>query len=118
MHDLDLGAAPIYLVLTIGPPLVWLVYLVRSRPARLRRSGVLIGCVYGILLAATHQLLWTEAFDEPPKLGGNLEGRLEPWLEDVVLRSASVLSSIGTGAAIGLVVGLLATAISDRRDRR
>ncbi len=116
MHDLDLGATPIYLVLTLGPPLVWLAYLVRSRPARMTMSGVLIGGVYGVLLAATHQLLWTEAFDEPPKLGGNLEGRLEPWLEDVVLRGASVLSSVGTGAAIGLVVGLLAVAVSDRRD--
>lgn len=117
LHDLDAGAELIYLAFTIGPPLVWLAYLVRSRPARITMSGVLVGCVYGVFLAVTHQLLWTQAFDEPPTLGGNLEGRLDPWLEDVVLRGASVVSSVGTGAAIGLVVGLLAAAISDRRGR-
>ena len=117
VHDLDAGAALIYLVLTIGPPLVWVAYLVRSRPARITMSGVLVGCVYGVFLAVTHQLLWTEAFDEPPTLGGNLEGRLDPWLKDVVLRGASVVSSVGTGAVIGLVVGLLAAAISDRPGR-
>jgi len=116
LHDLDVGAQPVYVALTIGPPVVWLAYLIRARPGRVTMSGLLIGCVYGVFLAVTHQVLWTEAFDEPPKLGGNLEGELEPWLENLVLRGAAVLSSIGTGAAIGLVVGLLAAAVSDRRD--
>jgi hypothetical protein len=66
-----------------------------------------------VLLAVTHQLLWNEAFeDDPPRLGGNLEGKLSPGIEELVLRGFSVASGLAVGVAVGAVCGLYARALA------
>jgi hypothetical protein len=60
----------------------------------------------------THQLLWNQAFeDDPPRLGGNLEGKLSPGIEEVVLRSVAVASSLAIGVGVGAACGLVARAL-------
>ncbi|OQO89623.1 hypothetical protein B1813_22175 [Saccharomonospora piscinae] len=112
-HDLDLVGPVVNSVLVFLPPLVWLVVVVaRSVPSPLRTLAA-VGLVYGVLLAATHQLLWQRAFEgESPVLGGNLAGALPPEWEAVVVRVFAGGSSVVTGVAVGVVTGLVAWGVS------
>jgi hypothetical protein len=68
------------------------------------------------MLAVVHQLLWVAAFDgNPPSLGGNLEGVLDPGLEAVVFRVSAFFSSLATGTVLGAVVGAVAWVIERLR---
>ena len=117
LHDLDTvsSSSVVYLVLAIAPLIAWVAYLVVTRPARPVVSGLWIGGVFGVLLGAVHQVLWTEAYDEPPRLGGNLEGELDPWLEDLVLRVFAAGSSLVTGLVLGVLAGVVASVIARSR---
>ncbi|MFD4401678.1 hypothetical protein ACFWPH_02825 [Nocardia sp. NPDC058499] len=108
LHDLGLAGPVANSVLVFGPLAVWIGWVLWRRVPPVP-ALVTVGVVYGILLAVTHQLLWLEAFDgNPPELGGNLAGRFSPATEQVVLRLASVGSSIVTGAVLGTVSGIVA----------
>ncbi len=50
-----------------------------------------------------------------PSLGGNLEGVLAPGLESLILRAASIPSSLVTGTVVGAVAGAVAWAIARLR---
>lgn len=59
LHDLHLlGTGPAAAILALAPPAIWLLVVLRRRISRPFRQLVLIGLTYGILLAASHQLLW------------------------------------------------------------
>jgi hypothetical protein len=114
LHDLDIVAegSVINGVLVFGPPAIWIIVAVRlaGNPflALLATGGV-----YGICLAAVHNVLWDRAWvGDPPRLGGNLEGRLSAGTEELILRGATTLSSIFTGLAVGTVCGVAAWAIA------
>ncbi len=117
-HDLDLVGPELNMVLVFAPPLVWLVVaLARRVPSPLATLSV-VGLAYGVLLAVTHQLLWTHAFDGgAPTLGGNLAGTLSPAWEQVVVRGFACVSSLATGLAVGAVTGVVAWALSSVRSR-
>ncbi|MFI7540733.1 hypothetical protein [Actinoplanes sp. NPDC049599] len=77
------------------------------------------GGIYGICLAAVHTIFWSRgSAGDPPRLGGNLEGRLPAGTEEVLLRSATVLSSLFTGLAVGTVCGVTAWMITRLVRRR
>lgn len=117
-HDLDLVGPELNTVLVFAPPLVWLVVVLARRvPSPLATLSV-IGLAYGVLLAVTHQLLWSHAFDgDAPTLGGNLAGTLSPVWEQVVVRGFACVSSLVTGLAVGAVTGVVAWALSSVRSR-
>lgn len=111
-HDLGLAGPLANAVLVFVPLAVWIGWVLWRRVPPLPALP-LVGAGYGVLLAVTHQLLWTRAFaDSPPALGGSLAGRLSPASEDAILRLASVGSSILTGVLLGLVTGVLAWALA------
>lgn len=115
LHDLGVDVGPLNLLLVFGPPAVWVAYVHRRRIGRPLLALTAVGAVYGVVLAAIHMALWDEAYgDDPPRLGGNLEGELSPGIEELLLRVASVTSSIVVGAAVGALAGLVATALSRR----
>lgn len=121
LHDLDLlheGTA-VNLVLVAVPPLVWIAVTLWRRVDRPFTTLLLVGLLHGAMLVLAHQLLWSAAFDgDPPRLGGNLAG-LDPTLQAVILRVASVPSGMATGALIGAVTGAAAWVLSRwRRDPR
>lgn len=120
LHDLGLlgeGFGILSLVLTVAPMAVWVWVLVSRRVTPLIATAVAIGGVYGVALAAIHQLLWDEAFgDDPPSFGGNLDGKLGESAEEAVFRLASIPSSIAVGVVLGLVAGLVARALVARRE--
>lgn len=114
-HDLDLVGPAVNALLVFVPIAIWVGYVWWRRVPPLR-ALIAVGCAYGVVLAATHQILWTVAFDEPPRLGGTLEGQLSPGVEDMVLRGLSVGSSLLTGVALGVMTGAIAWLLARATD--
>jgi len=120
VHDLKL--VPIdsfwYTVLAVGPLLIWLgvaIFVKMKRPAY---DFLVLGIVFGILLAVTHQLTWNASWGATlPHIGGTFAGRLSPGMESLVLRSAAVISSLVTGVVFGALFALLAAVVSKLRNR-
>jgi hypothetical protein len=121
LHDLDVvqEGAVVNLVLVFGPPAVWVWVAVAGRVPHPLRALTWVGAAYGVLLAVSHQLLWDRAFgDDPPRLGGNLEGELSATTEELVLRAFACGSSLATGLAVGAISGLVARWLARSRASR
>lgn len=114
LHDVDVvdeGDA-VNLLLVFGPFLAWVGVAVITRVANPVRALGWVGATYGVLLGVTHQILWDRAFeDDPPRLGGNLEGELSAGAEELVFRVFAFGSSLATGLVVGLVCGVVARAV-------
>jgi hypothetical protein len=117
VHDLDLAGPAVTWLLAIAPPAIWLVVVLAQRVPHPFTTLLVVGLLYGVMLAATHQLLWTEAFDgDPPRLGDRLSDAPD-WVHTAVTRGGAVVSSVAVGALVGAAVGAVATAL-DRALRR
>jgi hypothetical protein len=114
LHDLGIvqeGSAAAWLLVFV-PLAVWVGVVLKRRVPNPFLALLAVGLVYGVMLAAIHQVFWGVAFGgDPPSLGGNLEGALAPGLESLTLRAASIPSSIVTGAVLGAAAGALAWVI-------
>lgn len=114
-HDLAL-VAPGSLansVLSLGPLAVWvLVAALASR--RPFSTLVATGIGYGLVLGTVHNLAWSTVWaGSPPRLGGSLAGAWSPGTEEILMRGATGLSSLGTGAVTGIVAGAIAWAVQE-----
>lgn len=120
LHDQGIGTdGPVAGLLAIGPMAVWIAVVVWSRARSPLLALLVVGLGYGVVLAVVHNLFWDEVFaDGAPVLGGNLEGELSGGAEEALLRGAMTLSSVFTGAAVGLVCGLVATLLQALLVRR
>jgi hypothetical protein len=121
LHDLDVvqEGAVVNLLLVFGPPAVWVWVAVAVRVPHPLRALTWVGAAYGVLLAVTHQLLWDRAFgDDPPRLGGNLEGELSSTTEELVLRAFACGSSLAVGLVVGAISGLIARWLARSRTAR
>lgn len=110
LHDLGVltGATAINALLVFVPPIVWIAVALWARAPRPFLTILVIGAIYGVFLAAGHQLLWHVAFgDEPPRLGGNLAG-LAPAAQELIMRLFAAVSSFFTGVLVGAIAGLIA----------
>ncbi|MEU6726599.1 hypothetical protein ABZ917_23105 [Nonomuraea wenchangensis] len=107
-HDLGLVGPAVNAVLVFLPIAVWLVVVLWKRVPNPFLTLLAIGVAYGVLLGVTHQVLWSASFgDDPPTLGGNLEGALSPGTETMLLRTFAFGSSVMTGAGVGAAVGVV-----------
>lgn len=105
-HDLDLVGPLVNSVLVFAPIAIWLAVVLWKRVSRPFLTLLAVGVVYGVLVAVTHQVFWTQSFEgDPPVLGGNLAGVLSPTAEGLVLRVFAFFSSVLTGTAVGAVTG-------------
>lgn len=107
LHDLGVVAegTAVNAVLVFVPPAVWIAAVVWRRPPRPFLTVLVVGVLYGVLLAAGHQLLWDAAFGgATPALGGALAGT-DPGVQEGLLRSAAMGSSLVTGTVVGAVAG-------------
>jgi len=118
LHDLGLvreGSAAAGLLVFV-PLAIWVGVVVRRRVPNPFLTLMVVGFAYAVMLAAMHQLFWGAAFaDDPPSLGGNLEGALAPGLEVAVFRLSALFSSLLTGTVVGALTGAVAWAISRLR---
>ncbi len=117
VHDLGLSTSTaVNALLVVGPPIIWLVVVLRAGLGNPFSTLLTIGLVYGLLLAAGHQLMWGAAFGPSgPALDGNLEGTMSPWVESLVLRGFAAVSSVFTGLLVGAVTGLVGWAADAAR---
>lgn len=108
VHDLGVDVPTAVLaLLTFGPPLVWIAVALRARVKSPLITLVAIGASYGLFLGISHNLMWNEAFGENrPTLGGNLN--VDGPLADLIFRSSTMISSLLTGSAVGLIAGVVA----------
>jgi len=112
-HDLGPPPQAVNLVLVLAPIAAWIAVALWKRVPNPLVTLLAVGLVYGVLLGAVHQVLWTQAFaDGAPALGGNLAGTLSPAAEDLLLRGAAMVSSLFTGVLVGLISGLVALGLS------
>jgi hypothetical protein len=118
LHDLGIvqeGSVAAGLLVFV-PLAIWLVVVLQQRVPNPFLALTVVGVAYGVMLAVVHQLFWAAAFDgNPPSLGGNLEGVLDPDLEAVIFRASAFFSSLATGTFLGAVVGAVAWAIERLR---
>lgn len=95
-------------LLVFVPPACWVAAVLWRRPPRPFATLVAVGAIYGVFLAVGHQLLWDAALaGRTPTLGGELAG-LDPAVQEGLLRGAAVVSSLVTGALVGVVAGAVA----------
>jgi hypothetical protein len=105
-HDLDLVGPAVNAMLVSVPIAVWIGFVLVRRVPNPFLTLLAVGVGYGVLLGATHQLLWAEAFaGARPSLGGNLAGVLPPAGEALLLRVIAFGSSLFTGALTGVATG-------------
>ncbi|WP_341718285.1 hypothetical protein QQG74_00230 [Micromonospora sp. FIMYZ51] len=116
LHDLGLvhEGTFVNLLLVVVPPMVWIMVAVVRQVPNPFLTLLVVGLIYGVLLALTHQLLWDAAFDEPPMLGGNLSD-LAPGTQEIIIRFFAAISSVFTGVIVGAVAGLIAWPLARRR---
>jgi len=118
LHDLGIVPEGSVLagLLVFAPLAIWVVVVLRRRVPNPLLALTAVGLAYGVMLAAIHQVFWGTAFGgETLSLGGNLEGALAPGLESLILRAASIPSSLVTGTTVGAATGAVAWAISRLR---
>ncbi|MEU8365983.1 hypothetical protein [Micromonospora tulbaghiae] len=110
LHDLDVvpeGTA-VAALLAVGPPLCWVAAVLWRRPPRPFLTMVVIGALYGVFLAAGHQVFWDSSLGmDAPGLAG-----LEPGARETLLRGAAVMSSLVTGTMVGVIAGAVAVLLS------
>src|SRR4029077_5387738 len=120
-HDLRLIEidGPVYTALAIAPLLIWLLVALFRRTERPFFDFLVLGLVYGLFLGLTHQILWDASWaGNPPHMGGNLAGKLDPYVESVILRAFALGSSIVTGLVFGAAFGIVAFVAMKFRNRR
>ncbi|WP_010274215.1 hypothetical protein [Paenibacillus senegalensis] len=97
--------------LLVGLPIaVWLIYVVWKNVKRPFLAWFSIGLLYGILLAVVHQLLWNFVFEAPIQLGGNLS-HLSGAMGTLIARAFAFISSVTTGAVMGIIVGVVGSIV-------
>ncbi|GAA1625966.1 hypothetical protein ACFQY4_35515 [Catellatospora bangladeshensis] len=110
LHDLDLVQEGTFVnaLLVFVPLACWIGAVLWRRPPRPFLTMVVVGAIYGVFLSAGHQLLWSASFDGAgPRLGGKLAD-VDPAVQEVVMRTAAVMSSLVTGVVVGAVTGAFA----------
>ncbi|MEU8224007.1 hypothetical protein [Kribbella sp. NPDC048915] len=115
-HDLGITSPPIQGLLTLGPAIVWIFVVLRAKVPSPVVTLLAVGVVYGLALGIVHNLMWGQVFgDNPPELGV-----LDADTAEVPLRFATFVSSLFTGAAVGLVIGVIVhglRAVGQRNNR-
>lgn len=110
LHDLHVveEGRPAAVLLAVVPLICWVAAVLWRRPPRPFLTVVVIGAIYGVLLAVGHQILWDEAFGATgPRLGD-----IDPRAQEAILRVAAVFSSLVTGILTGVVAGAVAAVLS------
>lgn len=119
LHDLGTPAQELNLVLTVGPPIAWVIAVTARRTSRPFVDLLLVGLAYGVALALLHQLTWTSVWDDtPPAFGDNLRDLLPSGVERAIVRGLAAVSSIAAGLVVGAVSGAVAGAVARLRRTR
>ncbi|GAA2532990.1 hypothetical protein [Winogradskya humida] len=110
LHDLDIleEGTFVNLLFVVVPPMIWIAVALAARVPRPFLTLLAVGAFYGVFLCIAHQLLWDVSGGHDVRLGGNLEGRLSPGTEQLMIRIFAAVSGIFTGLLVGAITGLIA----------
>jgi len=120
VHDLHILPldSPSYKALAIVPFLIWGLFAVFGKSKRPVYDFLILGALFGLMLAVTHQITWNASWGgNSPQLHGNLEGKLNPTVESLLLRAATIISSLITGIVFGGIAAMIAWLTSRARKR-
>lgn len=112
LHDLSLIEEGTFVnaLFVFVPVIIWVMYILFKNTRGPFLSMFILCCIYGVLLALTHQVLWTQSFPDPVQLGGNLSNIPEA-VSGGIARSFAFLSSLATGVVLGLILGFVTWAL-------
>jgi hypothetical protein len=85
-------------LLSLGPGIIWVVYLLRKKVPHTFNTMLAIGLAYGVMLGLVHQLAWNSIWGD---------SQIQA-LASIAPRFSSLISSIVTGLVIGAVLGAAA----------
>jgi hypothetical protein len=112
-HDLGLvepnGAANQFLV--FAPAIMWIAYVVWKKAKKPFIVLFSIGLCYGFYVGVIHQLFLGHVFGDSLQLGGNLR-HLSSTAAELIARPFAFISSVATGAGVGLIVGVIGAAVN------
>ncbi|MEV6631076.1 hypothetical protein AB0M54_10010 [Actinoplanes sp. NPDC051470] len=110
LHDLDVihERTFVNLLFVFVPLLAWVAAAVLTATAKPFLSLLIVGAIYGLGLALTHQIFWDHA------ITADAASRAP----EVVLRAFAFVSSLFTGLLTGAVTGLIAWGLDHLRGRR
>lgn len=108
LHDLSLieEGTVVNLLFVFVPILVWVIYILFRNDKAPVLSIFILCLFYGVILAVTHQVLWTQSFSQDIQFSGNL-AELSGSTSTLVAKILSFISSLTTSAAIGLFLSAL-----------
>lgn len=108
LHDLSLIEEGTFVnaLFVFVPVIIWITYLLYKKVKAPFLSMFILCVMYGVFLALAHQMLWMQAFPEPVQLGGNLT-ELPDAASQVIIRGFAFLSSLTTGAVMGVLLGVV-----------
>lgn len=118
LHDLSVIEEGTFFnsLLVFIPVIVWILYILRKRVKAPFLAMLLLCIIYGMILGITHQVLWTQSFPEGVQLGGNLS-ELPVAATNTIIRGFAFLSSMTTGAVMGLVLGTVTWILNQSLNR-
>lgn len=97
------------------PAVIWILYLIMRGVSRPFTAMLLLCLVYGVVLAITHQLMWSGVFPNGIALGGNLSHL--SGFSTIIPRTFAFFSSLATGAVLGVILGSVTWIISQTLNR-
>lgn len=97
------------------PAVIWILYLIIRGVPRPFTAMLLLCLIYGVVLAITHQLMWSGVFPNGIALGGNLSHL--NGLSAIIPRIFAFFSSLATGAVLGVILGSVTWIISQILNR-
>jgi hypothetical protein len=114
------GTLPYY-VLALTPFAIWLAVAVVRKNQKPMADFLMLGLLFGLLLAVVHQLLWNSGSavtQHAPQIAIDIAANFDPGARELVTRLVSVGISLVIGLGSGLVIGAIALVASFVRSKK
>ncbi|MVA75865.1 hypothetical protein GC722_07485 [Auraticoccus sp. F435] len=118
LHDLDLiqEGTSVNALFVFVPLLIWVAVVWAARVPKPFLTLLVVGALYGVILAVGHQLLWETAVGA--RLPDAASTGMSPAALELLVRGTGVVSSLVTGTVVGAVTGLVAWGLAALTGRR
>lgn len=94
------------------PFALWVAIVVWRQVPRPFSTLVRIGIIHGVMLAVVYQVMWDGTGSGYPPFIGNTVSEMPEIAREVVVRAFAVVTSVLTGALLGVITGIAAWGVS------
>ncbi|HEU5121447.1 MAG TPA: hypothetical protein VFT59_01260 [Candidatus Saccharimonadales bacterium] len=101
-----------YYVLALTPFVIWLGVALLRKTKKPMMDFLILGLLFGILLAVIHQLFWavgSAVSQHAPQFAIDFASQFDPAWRELITRSISVCISLIIGLGSGIIFGAIAT---------